>query len=78
MPFLCRQFTNCTHTHGLHTRRVRCRCDTDRLLDESNMGFLGNQSTACEWSADSQAAVVFYDEAHDPLVAGMNITLAGG
>eukprot|EP00903_Cladosiphon_okamuranus_P018201 g16743.t2 len=54
------------------------RCDIHRVLDEDTLSIFGNQSTTCEWSSDSKSAAIFYDEAYDPLVAGMNITLAGG
>eukprot|EP00752_Nemacystus_decipiens_P006049 g5460.t1 len=53
------------------------RCDVEKLLDEHTLSIFGNESATCEWSADSRTAVVFYDEAFDPLVAGVNITLAG-
>lgn len=64
--------------HGMYAWWFRRRCNIDRLLDENTLGSFGNQSTTCEWSADSQAAVVFYDGVYDPLVTDMNITLAGG
>eukprot|EP00752_Nemacystus_decipiens_P011504 g10216.t1 len=54
-------------------------CDIERLLDQGTLSLLGNGST-CEWSADSLAAFVSYDETYDDFLAAKrrNITMGGG
>eukprot|EP00903_Cladosiphon_okamuranus_P005952 g5878.t1 len=54
-------------------------CDIDRLLGEETLSFLGFGPT-CEWSADSSAAIVSYNETADSsLVASeRNIMVVGG
>lgn len=55
------------------------RCNIDRLLDQNTLTLLGNQST-CEWSVDSLAVLVSYDDVHDTnlTAARRNITVLGG
>lgn len=55
------------------------RCDIGRLLDQETLSSLGNRST-CEWSVDSSAMLVSYDEAYDDYLTapGRNITVVGG
>lgn len=55
------------------------RCDIERLLDQETLSLLGNGRT-CEWSADSLAVLVLYDDANDGYLtaARRNVTLAAG